>query len=435
MAGAANVLATVVLRRPAEAADRGHRDRGAGREPRVRQRLPGRRRPDDARRHHGRGRQHRRRGPAGARRRDRAGRRGQPRLPDRDLHPDRRRAGRPRPAHRRRDGLGRPAGRGRGRGRGGRRGGLADAAAARPAPGHRLPGRGPAQRQREELGRDAGRPDCSCASSSPRACRGPTSTSPARRSTTERLRLHTGWRHRLRRAHHAGHRSNGWRSDFQASCSTSGGLRPLESNNSRGVLRVCYCPRPCAGPSSPASGSGSRPWPRRRAAWPVRRAKSAAARGLSTRRRVHSPSWATSTIVVSVTAVRGSRKPSTPDRLVTNSSRCRRSSDVAGPRRAWSVLRAPAEQSHGSSRPPSAGSSAAQSAAMLASAAAGASAGARPASPARPRSAKMDSGNIPESPSVVRESAAPESASYKSTSVALVVPPAPDQRYFAKCVE
>ena len=41
-----------------------------------------------------------------------------------------------------------------------------------------------------------------------------------------------------------------------------------------------------------------------------------------TRRRVHSPSWATSSRVTSLTAVRGSTKPSTPRRLVTNSCRC-----------------------------------------------------------------------------------------------------------------
>src|SRR5215210_2024907 len=41
-----------------------------------------------------------------------------------------------------------------------------------------------------------------------------------------------------------------------------------------------------------------------------------------TRRRVHSPSWATRSSVTSLTAVRGSTNPSTPLRADTNSSRC-----------------------------------------------------------------------------------------------------------------
>ena len=41
-----------------------------------------------------------------------------------------------------------------------------------------------------------------------------------------------------------------------------------------------------------------------------------------TRRRVHSPSWATSSSVTSLTAVRGSTNPSTPRRVVANSRRC-----------------------------------------------------------------------------------------------------------------
>ncbi len=47
--------------------------------------------------------------------------------------------------------------------------------------------------------------------------------------------------------------------------------------------------------------------------------------GSATRRRVHSPSCAISSSVVSVTVVRGSTKPSTPRRRRTNSSRCAKS--------------------------------------------------------------------------------------------------------------
>src|SRR5690349_7827789 len=47
--------------------------------------------------------------------------------------------------------------------------------------------------------------------------------------------------------------------------------------------------------------------------------------GLGTRRRVHSPSCATRTTVVSVTVVLGSRKASTPRRVWAKCSRCRKS--------------------------------------------------------------------------------------------------------------
>ena len=56
-----------------------------------------------------------------------------------------------------------------------------------------------------------------------------------------------------------------------------------------------------------------------------------------TRRRVHSPSWATRISVTSLTAVRGSTNPSTPRRVVANSVRCFSSAlsdgrTVVGPR-------------------------------------------------------------------------------------------------------
>src|SRR5687767_5829290 len=54
-----------------------------------------------------------------------------------------------------------------------------------------------------------------------------------------------------------------------------------------------------------------------------------AAFGPSTRRRVHSPSCATSPTVVSVTVVRGSTYASTPPPVPAHSSRCRLSADSA----------------------------------------------------------------------------------------------------------
>src|SRR4029450_5404201 len=56
---------------------------------------------------------------------------------------------------------------------------------------------------------------------------------------------------------------------------------------------------------------------------PTRLPHARAASTLGTRRRVHSPSWATSRTVTSVTVVFGSRKASTPRRLATNWSRGR----------------------------------------------------------------------------------------------------------------
>ena len=83
----------------------------------------------------------------------------------------------------------------------------------------------------------------------------------------------------------------------------------------------------------PASGRGSRPRPRRttgcRCCW--RTGAPTATDG--TRRRVHSPSWATSSSVTSLTAVRGSTNPSTPRRVRANSVRC-----------AWSAV---SERPHG----------------------------------------------------------------------------------------
>src|SRR6478609_7633124 len=65
-------------------------------------------------------------------------------------------------------------------------------------------------------------------------------------------------------------------------------------------------------PTSPASYDGT----------PLRLAKSCAHFSDGTRRRVHSPSWATSSSVTSVIVVRGSTKPSTPRRVRMKSSRC-----------------------------------------------------------------------------------------------------------------
>ena len=77
----------------------------------------------------------------------------------------------------------------------------------------------------------------------------------------------------------------------------------------------------CAG-CSRASAAGCRP-PRRRttARWCLLQ-KSCAHSTDGTRRRVHSPSCATSSSVTSLTAVRGSTKPSTPRRAVTKLRRC-----------------------------------------------------------------------------------------------------------------
>ena len=101
MSGAAAVIATTVLAAKLELPVDGHRDRADGREHALRHRVPARRRAAHVRRQDRRGAQHRRRGPADPGRRDRAGRRGRPRLPDRDLHAHRRPDGRAGPAHRR----------------------------------------------------------------------------------------------------------------------------------------------------------------------------------------------------------------------------------------------------------------------------------------------------------------------------------------------
>ena len=75
--------------RAAGTADRRDRHRADGREHAVGDRAAPRRRADAVRRNHRRGAQHRRRGPAHPGRRHRAGVRGQPGLPDRDVHADR----------------------------------------------------------------------------------------------------------------------------------------------------------------------------------------------------------------------------------------------------------------------------------------------------------------------------------------------------------
>ena len=80
------------------------------------------------------------------------------------------------------------------------------------------------------------------------------------------------------------------------------------------LLRAVVLPHPRRG-SRPAR----RRTTARRCGWRTR----APTAPTGTRRRVHSPSWATSSSVTSVTVVRGSTKPSTPRRVRTNSSRCR----------------------------------------------------------------------------------------------------------------
>ena len=81
--------------------------------------------------------------------------------------------------------------------------------------------------------------------------------------------------------------------------------------------------RPSCACCSRASAAGRRP-PRRRTTAPGGCWRSRAPTSRSgTRRRVHSPSWATSSSVTSLTAVRGSTKPSTPRRVVTKLLRWR----------------------------------------------------------------------------------------------------------------
>src|SRR4029079_573529 len=60
---------------------------------------------------------------------------------------------------------------------------------------------------------------------------------------------------------------------------------------------------------------------------PRRLQKSCAQRTDGTRRRVHSPSWATSSRVTDETVVWGSRKPSTPRRAADHSRTCFSSSE------------------------------------------------------------------------------------------------------------
>ena len=92
MAGAAAVVAATFADRRAGAAGRGHGLRAAGGEHDLRPRDAARRRADDVRRQDRRGAQHRRRGPAGPRRRAGDGRRAEARRDRRRRHPHRRRA-------------------------------------------------------------------------------------------------------------------------------------------------------------------------------------------------------------------------------------------------------------------------------------------------------------------------------------------------------
>ena len=184
MAGAAAVVAGHVRDRRARAAGQGDDVRADGREHGVRRRDPARRRAHDVRRHDRRGAQHRRRGPAGPGRRAGPRDRAEARRDHRRRHPDRPHGARARRPGRRRawatttivDAV-LAAGRDR------RRGAVADADPrgddrADPQQQDRRPG--PARL--DPLGRRPVRRRRSCASS-PAGCRGPTSTSPGRRST------------------------------------------------------------------------------------------------------------------------------------------------------------------------------------------------------------------------------------------------------------
>ena len=100
------------------------------------------------------------------------------------------------------------------------------------------------------------------------------------------------------------------------------GLTRLAGLASRSSVELRLWRSFCAG-CTPASGTGCRPARRRttarRCGWRTR----APTAPTGTRRRVHSPSWATSSSVTSVIVVRGSTKPSTPRRVRMNSSRWR----------------------------------------------------------------------------------------------------------------
>ena len=172
-------------------------------------------------------------------------------------------------------------------------------------------------------------PRRSCASS-PADARGPTSTSPgrpfnsgsARRATSPPAAPASPWRP--------------WSSSpapwpTRPEPAGSAGLAELAAL----LLLRCFS-RGC----SRASAAGCRP-PRRRTTAPGGGCRSRAPTPTDgTRRRVHSPSWATSSSVTSLTAVRGSTKPSTPRRASTNSSRCCSSTLVGGAHRVEPV-RAP----------------------------------------------------------------------------------------------
>ena len=168
--------------------------------------------------------------------------------------------------------------------RGQRRAVLADAAARRPARGPEVEGRGHREHRRP-LRRHAHRRDLPAGVRRDDAVGAPRH----RRARVQRAvgaRLHARGRHRRRRP------------DAAAPC-----WRRRATGRPR---RACACARAAAASSSPGTAAGSRSAARRRRGCPGRARARDAVFGSGTRRRVHSPSVATSIIVVGVSWVCGS---------------------------------------------------------------------------------------------------------------------------------